>query len=109
MKSVEFLTYKHQILFYILTLFGFKPFTINIKGKRLDYRNIILTIFYIIVGTFLIGFLNFIPYNFSNTFYILLVILGFILILLPILNIYLNQIYMNSIQIENITPLSPLI
>lgn len=117
MKSIDFLSYKHQLLYYILTLFGFQPFIlININkknksnkngSKKMDYRNVFLTIFYIIVGTFLVGFLNLIPYDFSNTFYIFLVTCGFIFILLPILNVYLNQVYINSIEIENINPLSP--
>jgi hypothetical protein len=107
MKSIDFLTYKHQLLYYILILFGFKPFTIYQKNKKMDYRNIFLTIFYVAVGLFLIGFLNFIPYDFSNTFYILLVSCGFIFILLPILNIYLNQVYINSVHMENTSPLTP--
>lgn len=107
MKSIDFLSIKHQILYYFLTLFGFQPFVINNNIKKNDYRNIILSIFYIILGIFLIGFLNFLPYNLSNTVYIILVIIGFIFILLPILQIYLNQIYTNSIHIENVIPLSP--
>ncbi len=109
MKSIDCLCIIHQILYYFLTLFGFQPFVINNnikKNKKYDYRNIILSIFYIIIGIFLIGFLNFLPYNLSNTVYIILVIIGFIFILLPILQIYLNQIYTNSIHIENVIPLS---
>jgi hypothetical protein len=98
MKSINFLNYKHQILFFILSIFGFNPFITYSKKQKINYRNLIFSIFYIAVGLFLIGFLNFLPIHFSDISYILLVTLGFIFLLLPVLNIYLNQIYLNAIE-----------